>query len=569
MSTWYNECKSNHPNCSKPRIVHQANLEIPAEEKPNTSLLLGTRLIDVQKMSLVTAETDTEFVALSYVWGNAASLDFQTKMQNVVAREADGGLSNITLPKTIADAINLTAELGFTYLWVDSLCIIQDDEEKFIEIQNMDVIYGLASLVIVGAAGIDANMGLTGFVDSPRTENNQWVQRVNGAQLMVSSPPFDDILSASKWSTRGWTFQEWYLARRALVFTDQQVYYVCSSSKLAEDLYEGSVPPPPATERVDDQDCISSTTLRQLTSSHTPQGVSSGWIEYQQVIESYTPRELTHESDTLLAILGLLKNLHRSHGSCFICGVSLDNFHDALFWVPVKGTDFRHISGERLFPTWSWAGWNGAVTYSVFPASEQTLVKHWEVRSLDGEQVLFQKPLTEPQSESFVKDGEDNRIPETSTLHKEETEKQRLEEPTLWANYLAYCHLIFEAPAALLQIGPGIMDNSSSNADALVNLEGRLVGVALLNSKAKMGAEVLTRQWDTYMCIATSISKNRMSYTLENAYSQLPEQDDWVNVILVVNSREEEVYIRAGVGQVSKWRWENYAEPQMKRITLG
>ncbi len=154
-------------------------------------------------MKLVMTENECEFVALSYVWGKSENENLQTKMHNLDARGEDDGLRDLMFPKTIADGISLTAELGIKYLWVDSLCIIQDDEEKAVQIQNMDRIYGLASLVLVGAAGIDANMGLVGYKDSPRAGNMQWIQRVHGVQLVVSSTPLRDVLAASKWRTRG------------------------------------------------------------------------------------------------------------------------------------------------------------------------------------------------------------------------------------------------------------------------------------------------------------------------------------------------------------------------------
>lgn len=566
MAKWYHECKGNHTNCSKPKISTKLD-EPVGNEEPNTSLLAYTRLIDVEKRCLVTIETETEFVALSYVWGNSLNLDFHTKMENVAAREMDSGLSSIVFPKTIADAINLTSDLGIRYLWIDSLCIVQDDAEKFMEISRMDVIYGLASLVLVAAAGADANVGLTGYFRSPRTEDKQEIQQIDRFQLMVSSPPLGKILSTSKWNTRGWTFQEWDLARRALVFTDQQVYYVCSNSNFSEDIYDQPIPP--TAENSDDERII----LPQVPNTPASQTGNSEWTEYQHIIESYTPRELTHESDTLLAISGLLANLHRTHGSRFLCGVSVENFQDALFWVTVNGTGFRGASdeGERLFPTWSWAGWKGAVRYGIFPASEQCLIERLKMLGEDGEEVLFEKPLLGSANERSVIDREQKLASETLNSHEEGAEKGNVAEALLFSNYLAPCHLVFEAPSAFLQISPGIIDSSSSDADALVNLESRMMGVALLNTKTKMGVGALTRQWETYLCVAISTSKTKMSYTLEKAYSKLPLKDDWVNVILVSRNEdvEDEVYFRAGVGQVSKWRWDNYATAEMRKITLG
>jgi hypothetical protein len=151
-------------------------------------------------------------------------------------------------------------------------------------------------------------------------------------------------------------FQEWYLARRVLVFTDQQVYYICPSSSFSEDLYLGSIPPV-TTEALVTQKQTASALLHHLPTRDLPLTAESGWTEYQRLVESYTPRELTDESETLLAISGLLNNLHRASRNRFLCGISIGLFHDALFWVPVSGIDFRRMSETRLYPTWSWAGW--------------------------------------------------------------------------------------------------------------------------------------------------------------------------------------------------------------------
>jgi hypothetical protein len=67
-------------------------------------------------------------------------------------------------PTTIMDAIKLCKDIGHTYLWVDCLCIIQDEaEEELVQIKSMDIIYSKASLTIVAAAGDDANSGLSPF----------------------------------------------------------------------------------------------------------------------------------------------------------------------------------------------------------------------------------------------------------------------------------------------------------------------------------------------------------------------------------------------------------------------
>jgi hypothetical protein len=100
-----------------------------------------------------------EYVALSYVWGKT---NFPvTVKSNFEQFQADRAFERVKLAKTILDAIGVTASLGYRFLWVDSVCIIQDDEEtKKRMIKNMDVVYGNVALTIVAASGSHAGAGI-------------------------------------------------------------------------------------------------------------------------------------------------------------------------------------------------------------------------------------------------------------------------------------------------------------------------------------------------------------------------------------------------------------------------
>jgi hypothetical protein len=223
----------------------------------------------------------------------------------------------------------------------------------------------------VAAAGIDQEAGLTGYRDSPRTEKNQHIANIQGLGVVASSPPLDLILQNSKWNTRAWTFPEGQFARRALIFTNEQVYYVCSSTSSSEDIALETVRPHTRIGLIMEQ-CHASTLRHYLPGRYSALTVNSAWEDYQQMVESYSPRELTHESDVLRAVLGYLNNLQL--------------LHDALFWVPVNGEGYRltsDIRPTRIYLTWSWAGWNGAVQYHVLPASEKCLIDEWRVVSIE------------------------------------------------------------------------------------------------------------------------------------------------------------------------------------------
>lgn len=115
------------------------------------------------------AALHTKYVALSYVWGQVST--FRLGRNNLERLSAEGSLSAIRheLPRTVNDAIDLIAALGQRYLWVDSLCLVQDDEEDVsMGIEQMNSIYHGSYLTIVAASGADASAGLPATAASPR-----------------------------------------------------------------------------------------------------------------------------------------------------------------------------------------------------------------------------------------------------------------------------------------------------------------------------------------------------------------------------------------------------------------
>ena len=104
------------------------------------------------------------YVALSYVWGQVNM--FQALKSNIEELQRDNALKNdlFPIPCVVRDAFGLVILLNEQYLWVDCLCIVQDDEEtKMAQINNMASIYANSYATIVVADGKDANHGLRGI----------------------------------------------------------------------------------------------------------------------------------------------------------------------------------------------------------------------------------------------------------------------------------------------------------------------------------------------------------------------------------------------------------------------
>jgi hypothetical protein len=118
-------------------------------------------LVDVQNQCLVNAPPDCEYIALSYVWGKRAF--FKTTLQNFKELQTVGSLIDFrdVIPKTVRDAMDMVRLVSERYLWVDSLCIVQDDpSQKHDMIASMDAIYGRALLTVIASTSEDAHCGL-------------------------------------------------------------------------------------------------------------------------------------------------------------------------------------------------------------------------------------------------------------------------------------------------------------------------------------------------------------------------------------------------------------------------
>ena len=229
-----------------------------------------------------------------------------------------------------------------------------DNDDKSKQIRQMDGIYGRASLVVFAATGIDAEAGLAGYNSNVR-EGCQYMETIKDIRVFVSSPQLRCTLQQSKWNTRGWTYQEWQLARRAMIFTDDQVFYVCASASFCEDLALEDVQPQTAMQLML-ENCEASTLRHYLPSRYMPLKVSSALRDYRSAVKEYTHRELTHDIDVLNAISGMLNHLYVASGNRFVCGMSEGLFHESLFWVPGVPLKRRILPGSSLqFPSWSWA----------------------------------------------------------------------------------------------------------------------------------------------------------------------------------------------------------------------
>ena len=190
IKQWIRTCSAEHDRCHWPALA--------------TAREQSIRLIDVQDHRINSATLTEKYAALSYVWGpDTAPCLTRNSMSQC---SSIGGLKDMAIPRTIMDAIQLVRSIGMRYLWVDSLCIVQnDDDDKRQQLPIMDSIYINAELLIVAAAGSDANAGLPGIGSTPRSVP-QTIENIAGTQFITAQPSVQQVLDGSVWNRRGWTF---------------------------------------------------------------------------------------------------------------------------------------------------------------------------------------------------------------------------------------------------------------------------------------------------------------------------------------------------------------------------
>ncbi|KAH6645572.1 heterokaryon incompatibility protein-domain-containing protein [Truncatella angustata] len=326
-----------------------------------THRVQSLRFVDVVERCIVQHAPDAvSWAALSYCWGGPQLHALQTT--NLRLYQQPGALLDELLPQGIADAMTLTRELGERYLWVDSLCIIQDDDkDKLMYIAAMGTIYARAAVTIVNAANSEVALGVPG-VSRPRRA--QQVHRMKDFWLVealdLPHKYYEGYLHNCTWNTRGWTFQEGLLSPRCLIIGRDQVYWQCKTASWCEDSYwENS-----ASNSIY-RHYSGSNILQRLTNS-----TEENWIElYKDVLDAYSKREFTSESDRLGAVQAILQVLRRSDEEGYFWGMPKVHMEMALSWASSPRNTRRDCEGKFMgpgdeilscpFPTWSWLGWHG------------------------------------------------------------------------------------------------------------------------------------------------------------------------------------------------------------------
>ena len=364
---WIRNCHS-HGVCTSRNAVPREN---------------PTRLLQIFDASsqirlIVTMDSNHyDYATLSYRWGRDDRKPSLTLQENLLQHMS--GLATDTLPPTLKDAVLTTVSLGYEYLWIDSLCIVQDDPQDFEhECPKMASIYS-GSAVTIAAPG--AQDSFSGFLQTrkflkdplytpvelqyrdregnPHGTLTLWYPgststpdhygylnpSFNGA---LNSPNGNEPRPPSFLDNRGWIFQEWLLSPRVLYFGSFQMYFECFQSQRFETLHDPH-------EHIDHYNL----------SKNIPPLMSH--IEYyswwHKLVERYSGRALSVAKDRLPAISGIAHLYQPPMPDKYLAGIWQGDLPEALLWCRSRlSSDYTEKGNiascndiEYIAPSWSWA----------------------------------------------------------------------------------------------------------------------------------------------------------------------------------------------------------------------
>jgi Heterokaryon incompatibility protein (HET) len=409
--TWLNSCLSKHKECRRQGTLPDTKLNrlLMLSGSPDSPSL---HLAEVTSQQLHIA-----YLTLSHCWGKAPLLTTTREKYHSYLQ----GIPYTDLPQTFKDAVTIALRLGYTAIWIDALCIIQDDKEDWESTApNMGFIYGNSVCTIAALSSADSAGGcyhkrrpLSYLPCSINTKNGNTL-KLSAARAFGIRQFNDPDQSMGNWNAsplhrRGWVVQERALSPRTLYFSKVGIYWECCYVSVAETEGEPSVGGYfaggklklgvswalrgrqmsssssliPSNEVASDRyaNSVSSASMVKQNGNapaselnktaegpnddveeRFPTHTTSEWYDkWWYLVEMYTRCDLTIQSDRWPAILGMAGMFSRASESQMIAGLWRSQLNKELLWETLEsiGPTFRLDSASQ--PSWSWLSISGCV----------------------------------------------------------------------------------------------------------------------------------------------------------------------------------------------------------------
>jgi len=346
MKNWIDRCRMTHQHAESKQGWKPTRLIQLAKDERNSAKLYSPKV-------------SVDFAALSYRWGPGKHS--QTTRANLAKRGEK--LETSDFPKTLQDAILVTKRLGLQYLWIDRICIVQDDEEDWAhEASLMADVYESAYVVLSATATKDCKDGFLQTRQKPLvisyTHKDPWsgktldgrvhARQIGSHHCQRSAPKTNYILFQ-----RGWCMQERFLARRVVHFLPDEILFECQDGRECEcgaACKENEVSGDYTTLAYN-----SFQRMRYLPDEdRRPFGLK--WLD---IIREYSKMELTYGKDSLPALSGLAARMEHLKPGKYIAGLWERDIAFQMGWYldPISSISrWNHLENADISsPTFSWS----------------------------------------------------------------------------------------------------------------------------------------------------------------------------------------------------------------------
>lgn len=305
------------------------------------------------------AEISLGYCTLSHCWGQMQPLKLTRKSHESFEENIPFDI----LPKTFADAVRITLNLGISHLWIDSLCICQDDQDDWLaESARMGDIYanGVCNIAALDHGGC--------FFEGPTPASEALYFSTRGKHYLTTkfSEPaaYDDRLKNSPLAKRGWVFQEIVLSPRTILYGAGGISWDCVEETADE--AESMQRRLPYSQAAPAQKSMFAHFQSTATVPYQYPERSAYNKLWQEVVSEYTDTVLTYESDRWLAISGLARRYMEKSGRRLVAGLHWDQLIEELAWW--SASPAGRISNGA--PTWSWLSCRSRVGMSAVRPNE-------------------------------------------------------------------------------------------------------------------------------------------------------------------------------------------------------
>ncbi|KAE9362912.1 HET-domain-containing protein [Stipitochalara longipes BDJ] len=354
---WLHSCRETHNMCNR-----------------STSPALPRRVIDVRpfssKDSIRLLETQNQrgnYLCLSHCWGQTV-VPLMTTSKTISKWKDE--IPWKLIPKTFQDAIAFVRLLGERYIWIDSLCIIQDDSEDWLtESAKMADVYHGSYLTLAATKSKNSHGGCFSRQDPRCNQRTFCGKDQNGLDFSVycrkklphwtdagtEIGPYFDYEQHFPLLSRAWVYQERLLSPRVLHFGGEELLWECMKEFHCE-----------CGKHVHSTHPTKVKHAATLSPGSKDNWGSTPHDRWWEIVAEYSVLKLTKLSDRLPALSGMAKQIQSLSGDQYIAGLWKEKFNTDLQWLCPCSMKVRKPR-ECHAPTWSWACMGCKVVHANAP----------------------------------------------------------------------------------------------------------------------------------------------------------------------------------------------------------